>query len=130
MSAPTSSVSSATSQLSSLTQSQFLQILLAGLQNQDPLNPVDTSTFLTQMTEFANVEGQQTLNANFTQMLQLQQLTDGASLIGQTISYTASNGSTASGTVGGVSVQNGQIYLGVGSTQVGLSQVLSIAPST
>src|SRR5579871_831713 len=124
MSSPSSASSTASAQLSSLTQQQFLQILLSGLQNQDPLNPVDTTTFLTQMTEFANVEGQQTLNANFTQMLQLQQLTDGASLIGKTVSYTASNGSTASGTVAGVSVQGGQIYLGIGKNQVGLSQVL------
>src|ERR1700722_9160646 len=119
MSSPSSTSSS---QLSSLTQQQFLQILLSGLQNQDPLNPVDTTTFLTQMTEFANVEGQQTLNANFTQMLQLQQLTDGSSLIGKTVSYTASNGSTASGSVGGVSVQGGQIYLAVGSNLIALNQ--------
>lgn len=123
---PTSSAGSA-SQLSTLSQGQFLQILLSGLQNQDPLNPVDTTTFLTQMTEFANVEGQQTLNANFTQLLQLQQLTDGSSLIGKKVSYNGSNGATGSGTVAGVSVQSGQILLSVGGNQIGLNQVLTVS---
>ncbi len=119
--------SNASSQLSTLSQGQFLQILLSGLQNQDPLNPADTTTFLTQMTQFANVEGQQTLNANFTQLLQLQQLTDGSNLIGKKVSYQGSNGATGFGTVAGVSVQSGQILLSVGSNQIGLSQVLSVS---
>src|SRR5579871_5019506 len=118
MSSPSSASSTASAQLSSLSQGQFLQILLSGLQNQDPLNPVDTTTFLTQMTQFANVEGQQTLNANFTQLLQLQQLTDGSNLIGKKVSYQGSNGATGFGTVAGVSVQSGQILLSVGSNQI------------
>jgi flagellar basal-body rod modification protein FlgD len=112
-----------------LTQTQFLQILLAGLKNQDPLNPVDSSSFLTQMTQYANVQGEQTLNANFTQLLQLQQLTDGSSLIGKKVVYTAPDGSTGTGAVGSVSVQNGQVILDVGSAQIGLSEVLGVSAS-
>jgi flagellar basal-body rod modification protein FlgD len=36
--------------------STFLNLLVAQLQNQDPTNPVDGTTFVTQLAEFNNVE--------------------------------------------------------------------------
>ena len=36
--------------------STFLSLLVAQLQNQDPTNPVDGTTFVTQLAEFNNVE--------------------------------------------------------------------------
>lgn len=37
-------------------ESTFLQLLVAQLQNQDPTQPVDGTTFVTQLAEFSNVE--------------------------------------------------------------------------
>ncbi len=37
-------------------QGTFLNLLVAQLQNQDPTNPVDGTTFVTQLAEFNNVE--------------------------------------------------------------------------
>ncbi len=37
-------------------QATFLQLLVAQLQNQDPTQPVDGTTFVTQLAEFSNVE--------------------------------------------------------------------------
>ena len=37
-------------------QATFLQLLVAQLQNQDPTQPVDGTTFVTQLAEFTNVE--------------------------------------------------------------------------
>lgn len=37
-------------------QSTFLKLLVAQLQNQDPTQPVDGTTFVTQLAEFSNVE--------------------------------------------------------------------------
>jgi flagellar basal-body rod modification protein FlgD len=34
----------------------FLQLLVAQIQNQDPTNPVDSNTFLTQLAEFSQLE--------------------------------------------------------------------------
>jgi flagellar basal-body rod modification protein FlgD len=34
----------------------FLQLLVAQLQNQDPLNPTDSSTFVTQLAQFEQLE--------------------------------------------------------------------------
>lgn len=37
-------------------ESTFLQLLVSQIQNQDPTQPMDSSTFLTQLAEFSQVE--------------------------------------------------------------------------
>jgi len=37
-------------------ESTFLQLLVSQIQNQDPTQPMDSSTFLTQLAEFSSVE--------------------------------------------------------------------------
>jgi flagellar basal-body rod modification protein FlgD len=109
-----------------LSSSQFLQLFLAQLQNQDPSSPVDASTMTSQLAQLTTVQSIQGLTASFDQMLQLQQLTQGNDLIGRTVKYTAANGATQSGVVNSVSVQNGNISLNVGATSVPLSSVVGI----
>ena len=67
------------------------------------------------------VTGQQ--SASFAQMLKLQQLTQGTSLIGKTVEYTPTGGAAAAGQVSAVAVQNGNVVLAVGSATVPLDQV-------
>ncbi len=40
----------------SVDQNMFLQLLVAQLQNQDPSNPMDSSTFITQLAQFQQLE--------------------------------------------------------------------------
>lgn len=122
--ATTNSVSS----LSSITADQFLQLIVTQLQNQDPLNPVTPSSFMNGIASLDTVDSISSLNASFASMLQLEQLTSGTSLIGQNVTYTPSSGGAAvTGTVSGLSVQNGQFVLQVGNTQVGLNQITSVS---
>jgi flagellar basal-body rod modification protein FlgD len=112
------------------SESQFLQLLVEQLQNQDPLNPVTSTDFATQLTQFSTLDGITQLNQNISSLLLLQDLSQGASLIGKTISY-AVNGSSnlQQGTVSGVQINNGQLQLTVGSSNVGLDQVRGIVGS-
>lgn len=57
----TSTSSSATT---SFSADQFLSLLVEQLQNQDPLNPTDTSEIMSQMVSFANF--QQVAESNTT----------------------------------------------------------------
>ncbi len=118
----------AASAIAGINQDQFLKLLLAGLSNQDPMQPMDSNQFLQQISQFANLEGMQNLTANFSEMLQLQQLTQGSTLIGKTIQYDA-NGSLTTGTVTGLSAANGKIFLQLGATQVGLDQIKFVGPA-
>jgi flagellar basal-body rod modification protein FlgD len=38
------------------TEGVFLQLLVSQLQNQDPLNPTDSTTFVTQLAQFSELE--------------------------------------------------------------------------
>jgi flagellar basal-body rod modification protein FlgD len=110
-----------------LGQDQFLQLLVSQLQNQDPLDPVSDKDFINQLATLSQLQGIQDLNANFGEMLKLQQLTNGASLIGKTVEYTpADGGPTQTGTVGSLEVQNGAFVLVVGTTRIGLDQIVSV----
>jgi len=55
-SSSSSSLSSATAQQAQVTEQQFLQLLVAQLQNQDPLNPMDGTQFVTQLAQFSELE--------------------------------------------------------------------------
>lgn len=117
----------ATSAVTGIGQDQFIQLLVAQLQNQDPLNPVSSQDFIAQLSSLSTVQGLQTLNASFAEMLKLQQLTQGADLIGKTVSYTpAGGGATATGRVDALTVQNDRFVLQLGDTAVGLDQVVSV----
>ncbi|MBV8571960.1 MAG: hypothetical protein JO319_15185 [Acidobacteriaceae bacterium] len=51
-----STTSSSNSTDSLANQSTFLQLLVAQLKNQDPTQPVDGTTFVTQLAQFSDVE--------------------------------------------------------------------------
>ena len=84
------------------------------------------------MTASGTIVQQFELNGGSNQQWMLVPLDDGADVVVNMASGLVlddPNGSTASGTVAGVSVQNGQIQLTVGSNSIGLSQVLSVSSS-
>ena len=72
---------------SDLGRDQFLQLLVAQLRNQDPLEPVNNENFIAQLAQFSTLEGIENLNASFSDVLALQNLTQGANLIGRTATF-------------------------------------------
>ncbi len=62
---------------------QFMNLLVAQLQNQDPLDPMDANEFTSQLVQFAGVEQQIQANDNLEQMLDLQK----TSLLGTVVGY-------------------------------------------
>jgi flagellar basal-body rod modification protein FlgD len=110
-----------------LNQQQFLQLLTAQLKSQDPMNPVSATDFTSQLAQLGTVSGIQQLNTNIQQLLQLQQLSQGAALIGKTVSYiTSGSSTTGKGVVQAISVENGQLQVQVGNQQVPIGQVNGI----
>ena len=111
-----------------LGQNDFLKLLVTQLQNQNPLEPVSDTQFISQLAQFSSLQGIQTLNASFDQTLKLQQLTGGADLIGRTVQFTT-NGTAGTGKVSGLQVQNGSVLLQVGGKSVPLDSVGGVIPS-
>src|SRR5579872_4511520 len=102
------SSSSSTSGIGGLTINDFLTLMTAQLQNQDPLNPTDSNQFLSQLSELSTVEGISQLNTSVStlsnSMLSSQALTS-ASLVGQNVLAQASSASYTSGQALGGAVQ-------------------------
>lgn len=108
-----------------LAQDQFLQLLVAQLQNQDPLNPVSDKDFIAQLSQLSSLQSLQSMDANFGEVLRLQQLTSGTTLVGKTVTYAGEDGTEKSGTVSAVAVKDGKFQLTVGSDTVALENVTS-----
>ena len=110
-----------------LTTNQFLQLLTTQLQYQDPSNPISSQDFLSQLAQFSTLSSVQTLNTNSSNMLMLQQMTQGANLIGRTVTYQAPNTKgPQQGTVTAINVQNGTLNLVIQGTNVPLNQLQGI----
>jgi flagellar basal-body rod modification protein FlgD len=119
--------SSTSASLAITSQEQFLQLLVAQLQNQDPLDPVSDTEFVAQLAQFSSLQSLQTLNANFEQMLKLQQIGQGADLIGRRVEYSPDGtSSTLTGVVDRLSVNDGTISLQIGSNSVPLNNLRTV----
>ncbi|MFE8048585.1 flagellar hook assembly protein FlgD [Brenneria goodwinii] len=82
----TTSSSSTTATSSSDLQDQFLTLLVAQLQNQDPTNPMDNSELVTQMAQISTLSGIETLNttlASIGTQLDESNALQAASLLGR-----------------------------------------------
>ena len=69
-------------------QNQFLTLLVAQLQNQDPTSPMDNAQLTSQMAQISTVSGIEKLNntvEGVTNMFSSMQMQQGVSLIGHTV---------------------------------------------
>ncbi|MDH1764427.1 flagellar hook assembly protein FlgD [Comamonas aquatica] len=69
-------------------QDQFLTLLVAQLQNQDPTNPMDNSQLTSQMAQISTVSGIEKLNStveSVSSQLASMQMLQGVSMIGRTV---------------------------------------------
>ncbi len=60
---------------------RFLNLLVTQLKNQDPLDPMDSSEFTSQLVQFASVEQQIFQNANLETLVELQQTNQISSMV-------------------------------------------------
>lgn len=110
--AANSTSNSSSNGLGGLTMNDFLTLMTAQLQNQDPLNPTDSNQFLSQLSELSTVEGISQLNTTMStlsnSMLSSQALAS-ASLVGQSVLTSASSANYTSGSTlsGAVQVPSG-----------------------
>jgi len=115
---------------SSDLQMQFMKLLVAQLQNQNPLEPMDNSDMTAQLAQISSLEQLEKVNG-YLSALQGQASGFGAalgaaSLIGRQVSYALADGTVAGGLVTGVVQQDGTFALAVGDQVVGLGAVLEI----
>jgi flagellar basal-body rod modification protein FlgD len=118
-----SSTSQTTNPSSTLTQADFLQLLVTQMTSQDPLSPVSDTDMAAQMAQFSALQTAQTTDGD-VKVLQAN------TLLGRAVTVTDASGSQTSGLVSGVQIQAGTPQVVVNGQNYTLGQIEAIAPST
>jgi len=119
----TSATSSQDDGTASLLQPEtFLNLLVDELKYQDPMDPTDSSTFMSQVAELSQVEQLETVSSD-------TQVGEAANLIGMSVTADDSSGQLVTGTVTGVTNGTSGPTLDVDGQSVSLSEVQDIAQS-
>jgi len=118
--------------LSMSSGNTFLQLLVAQLKYQDPMNPTDPTQFMSQTAQMSEA-------ANLSALMQSDQsvLSDigtlaSTSMIGKQVTARMPDGSSVTGVVSSVGIESSGPVLHVGNTAVPLGSVSSVTdpPST
>ncbi|WP_017471887.1 flagellar hook assembly protein FlgD [Amphibacillus jilinensis] len=75
-----------------LGKEEFLKILMAQIQNQDPLDPMDDREFIAQMTTFSQLEQMLNMNTSISKLVDNQMMSpviQYSHLIGKEVQYYA-----------------------------------------
>ncbi|GEM03431.1 hypothetical protein HMI01_04190 [Halolactibacillus miurensis] len=75
---------------SDLGKEEFLQLLMAQIRNQDPLDPMDDKEFIAQMTTFSSLEQMMNMNNSIQQLVHNQTVSpviQYSHMIGKEVSY-------------------------------------------
>ena len=122
---------SQSSALQDVDLDQFLNLMIAELQNQDPLDPLDNSEMLQQITQIREIGASDKLSATLSAVLDGQNLTTASALIGQNVSALSDDLENIEGTVQRVSIEvddddNRSIKVHVGEHSVDLANIREI----
>jgi flagellar basal-body rod modification protein FlgD len=134
-----SSVSQPTSQpqqaqdLRDVDMDQFLQLLIAELQNQDPLSPMENSELLQQISQIREIGATNQLSDTLQTVVDGQNLATASSLIGKHVTALSDEGSNVEGVVERVSLERDdrdetqrQLRVHVGDQKVRLQNIRDI----
>lgn len=96
-----SSTSSTSTTSSLLNKDQFLQLMMAELQNQNPMSPnsSDPTQYVTELAQFTALEQQTNTAQSTAQSAQANQATQALALLGHTVSYIDPSGNSGTGVV-------------------------------
>lgn len=112
---------------STLGKDDFLKLFVTQLQNQDPMSPQDNSQFMAQMAQFSTLEQITNLATATERMGFAGQVSQSVALIGHTVGYTNADGVQVTGVASGVEIDNGSIYVNVGSDKVEPGAITTVA---
>src|SRR5688572_14840807 len=110
-----------------LGQADFMKLMLAQLQHQDPLKPMDDQAFIAQTAQFNALDEMTKLNKTLSAVLDSQQLAEASGMIGKVVSATDNDGKAIRGAVTAASVSSGVAMVHLGAIKIELDKVTAVA---
>ena len=115
----------------SLGESDFLELMMDQLKNQDPLNPADPTQYMSELASFSTLEQEMQISSSTTESAADESANAALNLVGKTVSYTDDTGASDSGTVSSVDFTSSGPTLTIGSTSgISLSSITSASASS
>ena len=108
----------------SLGKDAFLQLLVAQMKYQDPLEPTSNTEYISQFATFSELEQMQNMSATL-------ELSRASSLVGQTVMMNVTDSSGretyVQGNVDYVKYENGKVYLSIGGELYSMDDLDTVA---
>ncbi len=104
-----------------LDKDAFLQLLVAQMKYQDPLEPTDNTQYVSQLASFSSLEQMTNMNESLANMSMASDLQRASNLVGKFASVDV-NGQTITGKVDTVEYKDGTAYLSIEGFQALLNQ--------
>jgi flagellar basal-body rod modification protein FlgD len=117
-----------------ISSTEFLDLMMDSLQNQNPLDPSssDPTQYLTELAQMTSVEQETDTAQNTQDTAQAQSVSQAVGLIGDSVTYTdQTSGASVTGTVNSVQITSSGPTMTVnGAAGVLLSSVTNVTPAT
>lgn len=113
--------------LQGIDKEMFLKLLVAQMQYQNPMNPVDSTEFLNQAAQYASVEQLENVATQQAEMRSLQMITVATGMVGSEV--TAIDPATEApitGVVSSVQFDGAEPWLVIGNTLVPVTAVIEM----
>jgi flagellar basal-body rod modification protein FlgD len=105
-----------------LSQKDFLQLLVTQMQNQNPLSPQSDTQMAAEMAQFSSLQQSSDMASSLGMM-------QASSLLGSTVTLQVDAKTITSGVVQGVVLQDGKPQILVDNKAYALSQVVAVVPT-
>lgn len=126
--ASTATGGSSINRFAEMSSEEFLEVLMTELQNQDPLNPSDSTKVLEQLSSIRNIESQIKLNDQIEALVSQNQFAAAGGLIGKLVAGLDDGNNEAVGLVTSVRLADDKVYLELDTGQsLRMSRVTQIA---
>jgi flagellar basal-body rod modification protein FlgD len=120
------SVSANSDRLNELTMSDFIRMMVAQLENQDPMDPMSNTEMLQQISQMRSITSNDRLTSSIESLSLGQALSTASSLIGKTVTGVNTLNQSITGKVEKVTIENGEARLYVGSSIINVGNVTAI----
>jgi flagellar basal-body rod modification protein FlgD len=123
------SSSAAIGQAAGMGKDDFMKLLIAQLQNQDPMKPTDDTQFIAQLAQFSSLEATNKMNDTMDEMAGAQLLGQAASMIGKQVSAKLQDGTVVTGAVTAVHMINSKPLVVVNGQEIDTSLINTVSNS-
>lgn len=119
---------------SAIDTDEFLKLLIAEMQNQDPLDPMKNSEMVQQLSQIREIGATDSLTATLNTLSSSQELVTASSMIGQRVNGLAVDGSPVDGVVDRISVETDtenntrSVKVHVGGKTMDMNNIREIQP--